>query len=207
MRVCDRRLKRAFDILLTVPLVVLLSPLIVLLAFAVLIFIGRPIIFTQPRAGLAGRPFNIFKFRTMTNATDTSGALLADAQRLTPFGRILRSTTLDELPELANVLRGEMSLVGPRPLLVRYLPRYTPEQARRHRMRPGLTGLAVIRGRNSLSWEERLALDVWYIDNWSLWLDIKILLSTIWLVLRRRGVAAEGHVTMPEFIGDGGVRR
>lgn len=161
----------------------------------------RPILFHQLRAGLYGRPFWLYKFRTMTDARDSNGRLLPDEQRLTRFGRWLRSTSLDELPELWNVLKGDMSLVGPRPLLVEYLDRYSPEQARRHEMKPGLTGWAQVNGRNALSWEEKFRLDVWYVDNWSIWLDFKILWLTLVKVLTRDGISAHGHATMPEFKG------
>lgn len=162
---------------------------------------GRPILFKQLRSGLHGRPFYLYKFRTMTDARNAGGQLLPDEQRLTRLGRWLRATSLDELPELWNVLKGDMSLVGPRPLLMEYLERYTPEQARRHEVKPGITGWAQVNGRNALSWEEKFRLDVWYVDNWSLWLDLKILFMTVLKVLRREGISAEGYATMPEFMG------
>jgi lipopolysaccharide/colanic/teichoic acid biosynthesis glycosyltransferase len=154
------------------------------------------------RPGLHGKPFVMLKFRTMTDQRDANGELLPDDLRLTRFGKWLRSTSLDELPELFNVLKGEMSLVGPRPLLMEYLPRYTPEQARRHEVKPGITGWAQVNGRNALSWEEKFQLDVWYVDHWNLWLDMKILLLTIWKVLKREGISAEGSATMPVFTGN-----
>ena len=196
-----RELKRSFDLLLTVPGLVLLIPLLLVVAFMISKRLGRPVIFQQVRPGRDGRPFRMYKFRTMLDLRDKDGRSLPDDQRLTPFGRFLRSTSLDELPELWNVLKGEMSLVGPRPLLMEYLDRYTPEQARRHDVPPGITGWAQISGRNALSWEEKFMLDVWYVDNWSLWLDIKILWLTVLKVVRREGVSAAGHETMPVFMG------
>ena len=163
--------------------------------------IGRPAIFKQVRPGLRGRPFQLYKFRTMTDAQDPDGVVFPDEQRLAPVGGFLRRWSLDELPELFNVLRGDMSLVGPRPLLVEYLSRYTREQARRHEVRPGMTGWTQVNGRNALSWEEKFALDVWYVDNWSLGLDLRILWMTVLQVIRGRGVSAPGHATMPEFTG------
>lgn len=165
--------------------------------------IGTPVLFTQERPGLYGKAFCVYKFRTMTNEKDTSGNLLPDADRLVPFGRFLRSTSLDELPELINVLKGDMSLVGPRPLLMEYLERYTPEQARRHEVRPGITGWAQVNGRNALSWEEKFQLDVWYVDNRSLWLDIKILFLTLWKTIKRENISQEGQATMSKFMGTG----
>lgn len=179
----------------------LLLPVIVLLVLLVRIKLGSPVFFVQTRPGLGGRPFRLFKFRTMTAAKDAAGNLLSDAQRLTPFGRFLRSTSLDELPGLLNVLKGDMSLVGPRPLLMEYLPLYSPEQARRHEVRPGITGWAQVNGRNALSWEEKFKLDVWYVDNRSLWLDIKILWLTAAKVFKREGISAEGEATMVKFLG------
>ncbi|MCS6923723.1 MAG: sugar transferase [Fimbriimonadales bacterium] len=189
------------DVLLSCAALALLSPLMLALALLVWRKLGRPILFRQLRPGLHGKPFVMYKFRTMTDARDAQGNLLPDSERLTPFGKWLRSTSLDELPELFNVLKGDMSLVGPRPLLMEYLDRYTPEQARRHEVKPGITGWAQIHGRNALSWDEKFQLDVWYVDNWSLWLDLKILWRTLWIVLRREGISAEGHATMPEFRG------
>lgn len=194
--------KRLFDLILTVPATILFLPLFAIIAFCVRKWIGTPVLFSQKRPGLGGQPFKIYKFRTMTNAHGENGELLPDADRLTKFGRFLRATSLDELPELFNVLKGEMSLVGPRPLLMRYLERYTPEQARRHEVKPGITGWAQVNGRNALSWEEKFKLDVWYVDNWSLWLDIKIIAMTIWKILKREGISQPGQATMEEFMGD-----
>ncbi len=194
-------LKRLFDLLATLPALFLLAPLLGVLALLVRLKLGAPILFRQQRPGLYGRPFTLYKFRTMTDARDAEGKLRRDAERLTSFGRFLRSSSLDELPELFNVLKGEMSLVGPRPLRMEYLPLYSPEQARRHDVKPGITGWAQVRGRNQLSWEEKFALDVWYIDNLSFLLDIKILFLTIKQVLKREGISAEGHSTMPRFEG------
>lgn len=179
----------------------LLSPILLIVATLVYIKHGTPILFRQQRPGLRGKSFTLYKFRTMTDARDTDGNLLPDAERLTKFGHFLRRTSLDELPELINVLKGDMSLVGPRPLLMQYLDRYTPEQARRHEVRPGITGWAQVHGRNAVSWEEKFRLDVWYIDNASLWLDLQILFLTIWKVFRREGISQPGHPTMPEFMG------
>jgi sugar transferase EpsL len=178
-----------------------LSPLLGAIAAVVAGSMGRPVLFTQERAGLLGRPFRLVKFRTMTDARGAGGQLLPDGERLTRVGRLLRATSLDELPQLWNVVRGDLSLVGPRPLLLRYLPRYSPQQARRHEVRPGITGWAQVNGRNAISWEERFALDVWYVDHWSLALDGRIVLLTIQRVLRRSGIAGQGHATMPEFMG------
>jgi lipopolysaccharide/colanic/teichoic acid biosynthesis glycosyltransferase len=193
--------KRLFDLVLSTLLIVILSP--VLLATALLVWLvhGSPVIFRQQRPGYLGKPFICYKFRTMKDRRDEQGNLLPDEQRLTALGKFLRSTSLDELPELFNVLRGEMSLVGPRPLLMQYLDRYTPEQARRHEVLPGITGWAQINGRNALSWEEKFRLDVWYVDHWSFWLDLKILALTIIKVLRREGISSEGYATAPEFMG------
>ncbi len=162
---------------------------------------GSPVLFTQVRPGYFGRPFKIYKFRTMTDERDTQGNLLPDAERLTRLGRFLRASSLDELPELFNVLRGEMSLVGPRPLLMQYLTRYTPEQARRHAVLPGITGWAQVNGRNALTWEDKFRLDVWYVENWSFWLDIQILWMTAWKVVKREGISQPGHATAEEFMG------
>jgi lipopolysaccharide/colanic/teichoic acid biosynthesis glycosyltransferase len=192
-------LKRVFDVVVSATALVVLAPVMGLIALAVWRTMGRPVLFRQVRPGLHGKPFVMYKFRTMRDLRDAEGKLLPDEARLTPFGRWLRSTSLDELPELLNVLRGEMSLVGPRPLLMEYLDRYTPGQARRHEVKPGITGWAQIHGRNNLSWDERFKLDVWYVDNWSLWLDLKILWRTLWMVLRREGISAQGHATMPRF--------
>jgi lipopolysaccharide/colanic/teichoic acid biosynthesis glycosyltransferase len=194
--------KRLFDLLLVGVGLVMLAPLLLGVAFLVWHFHGRPILFRQQRPGLDGRPFWLLKFRSMTNARDAQGNFLPDAARLTSFGRMLRSTSLDELPELLNVLRGEMSLVGPRPLLMQYRDRYTSEQNRRHEVKPGITGWAQVNGRNALTWEERFSLDVWYVENCSLWLDLKILVLTVKTVIRRDGVNQPGQSTMSEFKGN-----
>jgi len=196
--------KRLFDLLIAGIALVVLSPLLLMLAVLVRLSVGSPILFRQLRPGLHGRPFTLYKFRTMTGARDANGHLLPDADRLTPFGRFLRSTSLDELPELWNVLKGDMSLVGPRPLLMRYLDRYTPEQARRHEVKPGLTGWAQVNGRNALTWEERFDLDVWYVDNDSLWLDLRIIALTAWKILKREGIRQPGQATVEEFMGISG---
>lgn len=193
--------KRILDVAGALVGLIVLSPLLLLIAILVRLRLGAPVLFRQVRPGLRGKPFELLKFRTMTDARDEGGNLLPDAVRLTPFGRWLRSTSLDELPELFNVLKGDMSLVGPRPLLIAYLDRYTPEQARRHEMKPGITGWAQIHGRNTLTWEEKFKLDVWYVDNWTIWLDLKILFLTLWKVITRQGISAPGHATMPEFKG------
>lgn len=194
-------MKRLFDLLLSgFGLLVLAIPLLVLV-LQVRRKLGSPVFFTQVRPGLHGKPFQMVKFRTMTDERGPDGLLLPDAVRLTPFGRWLRATSLDELPGLWNVLNGDMSLVGPRPLLIEYLPLYTPEQARRHQVRPGITGWAQVNGRNAISWEDKFKLDVWYVDHRSLWLDIKILWLTVKKVLLRDGISAEGEATMPRFTG------
>lgn len=193
--------KRAFDLLLTVPALILLSPAMGLIALLVRLKLGSPVIFRQKRPGLNGEIFTLYKFRSMRDAVDAAGRPLPDGERLTRFGRLLRSASLDELPELVNILRGEMSLVGPRPLLVQYLDRYTSEQARRHEVLPGITGWAQINGRNTLSWEEKFKLDVWYVDHWTPGLDVKILALTAWKVIRREGINAPGQATAGEFQG------
>lgn len=195
--------KRLFDLVVASAALVVLSPLLIACAALVAILLGRPVLFRQERPGLHGRPFDLVKFRTMTDARDSDGRLLPDASRLTAFGRFLRSTSLDELPELWNVVEGKMSLVGPRPLLMEYLPLYSPRQARRHEVRPGVTGWAQVNGRNALSWEEKFALDVWYVDNRSFVLDLRILGLTVVRVFRRQGVSAQGEATMPRFKGTG----
>ena len=195
--------KRLFDLFAAALGLLLLSPVIAILAWQIRKKLGSPVLFRQTRPGLHGKPFQMVKFRTMTDARGPDGALLPDADRLTPFGRFLRGSSLDELPELWNVLRGDMSLVGPRPLLMEYLPLYTPEQARRHAVRPGITGWAQVNGRNALSWEEKFALDVWYVDHQSLALDISILWRTVRKVLVREGISAAGEATMPRFDGSG----
>ena len=192
-------MKRFFDFGCTIIAVVFLSPLLIVLAIVVRLTLGRPVFFRQQRPGLNGRAFTMYKFRTMTEARDAHGNLLPDGERLAPFGKFLRSTSLDELPELFNVLKGDMSLVGPRPLLMQYLDRYTPEQARRHEVKPGLTGWSQVNGRNAITWKEKFRLDVWYVDNWSIWLDIKILLITVWLIIKREGISQPGQPTMEEF--------
>ncbi len=194
-------LKRLFDVLVTLPALFLLAPLMGLLALLVRFKLGAPVLFRQQRPGLHGRPFTLYKFRTMTDARDAEGALLPDAERLTSFGRFLRSTSLDELPELFNVLKGEMSLVGPRPLLMEYLPRYTPEQQRRHEVRPGLTGWAQVNGRQNSLFSKRLELDVWYVEHLSLWLDMKIVLLTLPNVVCARGVIPGQEVTEVDDVG------
>jgi lipopolysaccharide/colanic/teichoic acid biosynthesis glycosyltransferase len=200
-------MKRLFDLLASAIGLLILAVPLALLAWQVRRELGSPVLFTQVRPGLHGKPFRMVKFRTMTDARDASGALLPDALRLTPFGRFLRASSLDELPELWNVLRGEMSLVGPRPLLMEYLPLYSPEQARRHDVRPGITGWAQVNGRNAISWTDKFALDVWYIDNRSLWLDVRILWLTVRKVLLRDDISAAGEATMPEFNGTSPVER
>lgn len=196
-------LKRILDIVLSFAALLLLSPVLFILIIAVWVNAGYPFIFSQMRPGHLGKPFRIYKFRTMSNECDSEGNLLPDGLRLSSLGKFLRSSSLDELPELINVLKGDMSLVGPRPLLMQYLERYTPEQARRHDVRPGVTGWAQVNGRNAISWEEKFALDIWYVDNWSFWLDLKILVLTIIKVISRQGISAPGEATMPEFIGYG----
>jgi lipopolysaccharide/colanic/teichoic acid biosynthesis glycosyltransferase len=194
--------KRIFDLCLAGLAILLLWPLMLLAALGVLLSIGRPVLFTQVRPGLHARPFRILKFRTMTSGQSDDGTPLPDGERLTRFGRFLRATSLDELPELFNVLRGDMSLVGPRPLLMEYLPLYSEEQARRHEVPPGITGWAQVRGRNALGWEEKFQLDVWYVDNHSIWLDLKILWMTFVMVLKREGISHPGESTMPKFKGN-----
>jgi len=196
-------LKRALDLVGAAFALVAFGPLMLYLAFRVWRELGSPVLFRQVRPGLHGKPFVMYKFRTMTEERDEKGNLLPDEKRLTPFGARLRAWSLDELPELFNVLKGEMSLVGPRPLLMEYLDRYTPEQFRRHEVKPGITGWAQVNGRNALTWEEKFNLDVWYVDNWTVCLDLKILLLTVLKVLRREGISAPGHATMPEFRGTG----
>lgn len=193
--------KRIFDLALTVPGLIIISPFLLVISILVRVIHGSPILFQHTRPGFRERPFTLYKFRTMTDARDFKGKLLPDKNRLTRFGAMLRSSSLDELPELFNVLRGEMSLTGPRPLLMRYLDRYSPEQARRHEVLPGITGWAQINGRNNISWEAKFELDVWYVDNWSLWLDIKIIGKTLVKVLRREGINEPGNATSREFMG------
>jgi len=195
-------IKRIFDLALTTPGAILISPIILIIALLVRVKLGAPVLFRQVRPGLGGKLFTLYKFRSMRDAKDANGQPLPDSERLTRFGRFLRATSLDELPELWNVLRGEMSLVGPRPLLVEYLPLYSPEQARRHEVRPGITGWAQINGRNAISWQEKFALDVWYVDHWSVWLDIRILALTLLKAIRREGISSPGEATAPLFTGN-----
>ncbi|HEX8694182.1 MAG TPA: sugar transferase [Longimicrobium sp.] len=198
--------KRALDVVVAAAGLVVLSPVLLGVAAAVRARLGAPVLFRQRRPGLGGRPFTLYKFRTMRHAEGPDGRTLPDAERLTPLGRFLRGASLDELPELLNVLKGDMSLVGPRPLLMEYLPLYTPEQARRHEVPPGLTGWAQVNGRNALTWEERFRLDAWYVDHASFWLDLKILAMTLGKVFRREGISHAGHATMEVFRGSPGRR-
>jgi sugar transferase EpsL len=193
--------KRLFDLILTIPGLILISPILGLVALLIWLRLGPPVLFRQVRPGYHGEPFTLYKFRTMTYSYDEQGNLLPDSERLTRLGQFLRSLSLDELPSLINVLRGEMSWVGPRPLLMQYLDRYTKEQARRHDVLPGITGWAQVNGRNVLTWEDKFRFDVWYVDNWSLGLDIKIFLLTFWTVLHRDGISQPGHATAEEFMG------
>lgn len=195
--------KRIFDLLVAIPVLLVFSPLLAVLALLVRVKLGTPVFFRQQRPGLHGKPFTMVKFRTMTDACDAEGNILPDAERLTRFGKFLRSSSLDELPELWNVLKGEMSLVGPRPLLMKYLPLYSAEQSRRHEVQPGVTGWAQVNGRNALSWEQKFAYDVWYVDNLSFWLDLKILLLTVRKIIVREGISQAGQATMEEFRGQG----
>jgi lipopolysaccharide/colanic/teichoic acid biosynthesis glycosyltransferase len=194
-------MKRVFDLVVAAAAVVLLAPLMLGIALAVRLCLGRPVLFVQERPGHGGAPFRMVKFRTMRDALDAQGRPLPDGERLTRLGSFLRSTSLDELPELWNVLRGDMSLVGPRPLLMEYLPRYSAEQARRHEVKPGITGWAQVNGRNALSWDEKFALDVWYVDHACLRLDLKIIALTFWKIIRRDGISQAGYATMPVFMG------
>lgn len=195
------RLKRIMDVVISLGALIALSPVLLTIALLVRVRLGSPVLFRQVRPGLGARPFEMIKFRTMLDAVGSDGHPLSDAERLTPFGRWLRSTSLDELPELWNVLKGDMSLVGPRPLLLEYLPLYSAEQARRHEIRPGVTGWAQVNGRNAIAWQDKLAMDVWYVDNRSFLLDLKILLLTVKKVVLREGVSSEGHATMERFTG------
>jgi len=194
-------LKRVLDLTVSSVGLILFSPIFAAIALMVWITMGSPVLFRQLRPGLHGKPFTIFKFRTMKEIRNEHGELLPDEMRFTRVGHFLRKTSLDELPELFNVIKGEMSLVGPRPLLMEYLDRYTPEQARRHEVKPGITGWAQVNGRNAISWEEKFKYDVWYVDNWSLYLDLKIICLTVVKVLKREGISAEGYATMPVFLG------
>jgi sugar transferase EpsL len=193
--------KRLFDIISSAAGLIVISPLLVILAVLARLKLGSPILFRQQRPGLGGKAFVIYKFRTMTDKCDASGNLLPDEHRLPAFGRFLRSTSFDELPELFNVLKGDMSIVGPRPLMMKYLGRYSPEQARRHEVKPGITGWAQVNGRNAISWEDKFKLDVWYVDNWTLWLDMKIIFKSIWMVIAKEGITQQGRATMDEFMG------
>lgn len=194
-------MRRIFDILVSLLVLVLLSPLILLIVIVNWMFLGSPVFFRQDRPGRYGKPFEMIKFRTMRDTIDEQGAPLPDVDRMTRIGKLLRSTSLDELPELWNVLKGDMSLVGPRPLLIEYLTLYTPEQARRHEVRPGITGWAQVNGRNAIEWEEKFKLDVWYVDHRSFWFDVKILWLTVLKVFHREGISQDGHVTMNKFRG------
>ena len=193
--------KRLTDLFLAILALILSSPILIIIALLVRFKIGSPVLFRQRRPGFHGRPFMLFKFHTMTDARDGQGNLLPDKDRLTQIGKFLRSTSLDELPEFFNVLKGDMSLVGPRPLLMQYLDRYTPEQARRHEVKPGITGWAQVNGRNALTWEQKFEHDVWYVDHQSLWLDVKILAFTIWKIIKREGITQPGEATAEEFKG------
>ena len=194
--------KRFFDLVLVIPGLILISPMLLLVAIVAKFKIGSPVLFQQERPGIHGKIFKMVKFRSMRNDRDANGELLPDEVRLVQFGKLLRATSLDEFPELWNVITGEMSLVGPRPLLAKYLDRYNPTQARRHEVRPGITGWAQINGRNAITWEEKFDYDVWYVDNLSFFLDVKILALTVLKVFKRSGTSAEGHATMPEFFGE-----
>lgn len=195
-------IKRLFDLAISLAGLILLSPFLLIIASLVWVKNGRPILYKQQRPGYKGKPFFIYKFRTMTDKRDSTGNLLPDSERLTGFGRFLRSTSLDELPEIINILKGEMSWVGPRPLLMQYLGRYSKEQMRRHDVLPGVTGWAQVNGRNALSWQDKFRLDVWYVDHWNFWLDIRILWMSVWKVLRREGISQDGHATAEEFMGN-----
>lgn len=199
-RLCEV-LKRTLDAMCAAVGLAVLWPLLGAVALSIRTTMGGPVLFRQVRPGIYGRSFTLLKFRTMSDIRDSRGRPLSDCERLTKMGAFLRACSLDELPQLWNVLQGDMSLVGPRPLLMQYLERYTPEQSRRHKVSPGITGWAQINGRNALSWQEKFALDIWYVDHWSLWLDMKILTMTAWRVLSRDGIASQGHTTMPEFMG------
>lgn len=194
-------MKRLFDLSIAIVGLFMLSPLMLAIVILTCVFKINPVLFIQERPGLRGKPFKIYKFCTMTDKRDANDNLLPDERRLTVLGKFLRSTSLDELPELFNVLKGDMSIVGPRPLLMQYLDRYTPEQARRHEVKPGITGWAQVNGRNAISWEEKFKLDVWYVDNHSLWLDLKIIGLTLWKIVKREGIKQPGQATMEEFRG------
>ncbi len=194
--------KRLFDIIFSLFAILLLSPILLLIAILVRLFLGSPVLFTQKRPGYKGQAFFIYKFRTMNSRSDSSGSLLPDAERLTRLGHFLRAFSLDELPELFNILRGDMSFVGPRPLLMQYLPLYSVEQARRHEVMPGLTGWAQVHGRNALTWPDKFKYDVWYVDHWSFWLDLRIILITVGKVFNREGISQEGQATTEYFKGE-----
>jgi len=198
---CKGIIKRAFDMLLSLFLIIIFSPLIILLMALIRVFSGSPVFFAQMRPGLNGKPFMLYKFRTMTDTNDSNGYILPDIHRITPLGLFLRRTSLDELPELWNVIKGDMSLVGPRPLLMQYLDRYSPVQMRRHEIKPGITGWAQVNGRNAISWDDKFRFDVWYVDNRSLLLDIKIICITIWKILKQEGISQQGEATAKEFVG------
>lgn len=198
----SRLLKPVLDRLVAAIALLVLSPAILIVAIAIYLRMGSPIVFTQPRPGKNGEVFRFYKFRTMTSDCDADGNLLSDEKRLTAIGQFLRKTSLDELPQLWNVLKGDMSFVGPRPLMVEYLERYSPEQARRHDVMPGITGWAQINGRNTISWEQKFKLDVWYVDNCSLWLDLKILFLTLWKVVKKEGISQANHATVEDFNGN-----
>jgi sugar transferase EpsL len=193
--------KRLFDLLVAISVLILISPLLLLLGLCSILFLGWPVLFKQVRIGHLEYPFVLYKLRSMAEIRDQSGRLLLDEVRLVPYGRLLRTTSLDEFPTFWNVLRGDMSLVGPRPLLPEYLPRYTPLQRRRHEVKPGITGWAQVNGRNRLTWEQKFELDVWYVDHWSLWLDVRILWMTVRKVVCGEGISQQGHSTMSEFMG------
>jgi sugar transferase EpsL len=193
--------KCAIDIFLSSCGLLALGPLVAIIALLVRVCDGRPVLFRQTRPGYKGKPFTLFKFRTMSEKRDAAGRLLPDTKRLTTLGRLLRRSSMDEVPQLWNVFRGDMSLVGPRPLLVQYMARYSSEELRRHDVKPGITGWAQIHGRNAMTWQERFALDLWYVDNWSLALDARILFRTPWEIMTRNGISQQGHITMPEFLG------
>ena len=194
-------LKRLFDVLIALVVLIILFPLMLFLAIMVWVVMGRSVLFRQQRPGLHGKPFTIYKFRTMTDERDEEGNLPPDRERLTRLGQFLRKTSMDELPELFNVIKGDMSIIGPRPLLMQYLDRYTHEQARRHEVKPGITGWAQVNGRNAITWEDKFKLDVWYVDNQSLWLDLKIIGLTVWKILKREGINQPGQATAEEFKG------
>ena len=193
--------KRGFDLIISTLGLIILSPVLLILSIVIIVLQGFPVLFLQQRPGYQAKPFKIYKFRTMSDESNPTGNLLAGEQRITSLGKILRATSMDEILELFNVFKGEMSIVGPRPLLMQYLSRYSVEQARRHDVLPGITGWAQINGRNAITWEEKFILDVWYVDNWSFWLDIKIILQTVWKVLLREGIDEPGHISAGEFMG------